>query len=62
MKEAGQVWIAAIGPDTPARGEAENAPKITQSDIAPTMLELSGLDYRLLEDVEGKPIDWIVGR
>ncbi len=62
VKEAGQVWIAAIGPDTPARGEAENAPKITQSDIAPTMLELSGLDYRLLEDVEGKPIDWIVGR
>lgn len=62
VEAANRVWIAAIGPDTPARGEAENAPKITQSDIAPTMLELAGLDYRLLEDVEGKPIDWITGR
>ena len=56
VKAANRVWIAAIGPDTPARGEAENAPTITQSDIAPTMLELAGLDYHLLEEVEGKPI------
>jgi len=62
VKEAGRVWIAAIGPDTPARGEAAKAPNITQSDIAPTMLELAGLDYQLLEGVEGKPIDWIIGR
>lgn len=62
VKAANRVWIAAIGPDTPARGEAENAPDITQSDIAPTMLELAGLDYRLLEGVEGKPIDWIIGK
>ncbi len=56
------VWIAAIGPDTPARGEAQAAQQVTQSDLAPTMLELAGVDYAELAGVEGKPIDWIVGR
>jgi len=55
------VWLAAIGPDTPARGEAKDAPALTQSDIAPTMLELAGVDYMELEAVEGQPIDWIIG-
>ena len=62
VKAAERVWIAARGPDTPARGEARDAPAVTQSDIAPTMLELAGVDYHELSGVEGKPIDWIVGR
>jgi len=59
---AARVWIAAIGPDTPAGGEARDTAGVTQSDIAPTMLELAGIDYRKLAGVEGKPIDAIVGR
>jgi hypothetical protein len=62
VEGAERVWIAAVGPDTPARGEAREAPAVTQSDIAPTMLELGGVDYRELTGVEGKPIDWIIGQ
>jgi hypothetical protein len=53
---ADQIWIAVVGPDTPAAGEAEDAPQVFQRDIAPTMLELMGIDYREYEGVLGKPI------
>ncbi|MDA1315420.1 MAG: sulfatase-like hydrolase/transferase [Acidobacteria bacterium] len=62
VEGAERVWIAAIGPDTPAGGEAHDTAGVTQSDIGPTMLELAGVDYRKLTGVEGKPIDLIVGR
>ncbi len=52
---ADQIWIAAIGPDTPAAGEVSNAPAF-QRDVAPTILELMGIDYREYEGVQGKPI------
>ncbi len=62
VEGAENVWIAAIGPDTAARGEARDAPAVEQSDIAPTMLELAGVDYHELTGVEGKPIDWVIGK
>ena len=62
VEGAENIWIAAIGPDTPALGEARDAPPVEQSDIAPTMLELAGVDYRELTAVEGKPIDWVIGK
>ena len=62
VEGAERVWIAAIGPDTLARGEVQDAKGVTQSDIAPTMLELAGIDYAQLASVEGKPIEWIVGQ
>lgn len=55
------IWVAALGPDTPAQGEAGSAPGLTQSDIAPTMLDLMGIDYRKLSGVQGKPIGGITG-
>ena len=51
-----QIWVAFIGPDTPAAGEAANTPLVHQQDIAPTILELLGIDYREYSGVEGKPI------
>lgn len=52
-----QIWAAFIGPDTPATGEASNTPVCYQRDIAPTILELLGIDYRDYSGVEGKPIE-----
>jgi hypothetical protein len=40
------IWVAIIGPDTPAIGEAQDFPDVTQSDIAATMLQYLGLDWR----------------
>jgi hypothetical protein len=54
---AAQIWIAILGPDTPALGEAKNVPDAFQRDIAPTMLDLMGVDYREYTGVAGKPIE-----
>jgi Type I phosphodiesterase / nucleotide pyrophosphatase len=50
------IWIAAIGPDTPAAGEISSADEYFQRDIAPTLLELAGVDYQEYEGVKGSPI------
>ncbi|HEY1215722.1 MAG TPA: alkaline phosphatase family protein [Bryobacteraceae bacterium] len=51
-----QIWAAFIGPDTPATGEATNTETCYQRDIAPTILDLLGFDYRQYTGVQGKPI------
>jgi len=62
VKGAGYIWIAAIGPHAKATGEESNAPTYSQSDIAPTILSLLGVDYRKLEATQGKPIPAIAGK
>ena len=58
---AEDIWMAAIGPRTTAAGEVAGNPSLTQSDIAPTMLELMGVDWLKLEGVEGRPVAAIAG-
>ena len=50
------IWIAAIGPDTPAAGEITSTQEVFQRDIAPTLLDLGGVDYREYPGVLGTPI------
>lgn len=42
---AENIWIAVIGPDTPALGERSNAERVTQSQIAATVAALLGEGY-----------------
>ena len=42
---AEDIWIAVIGPDTPALGERTNAERVTQSQIAGTLAALLGERY-----------------
>lgn len=53
---ANQIWIAVVGPDTPAVGEASNSVEVFQRDIAPTILQLLGIDPASYAGVQGKPI------
>jgi hypothetical protein len=53
---AEQIWIALFGPDMPARGEVASSAPVFQRDIAPTLLDVLGVDYREYEGVEGKPL------
>ena len=48
-KGSENIWIAIMGPDTPARGEREKIDPVTQSQIAATVAALLGQDY--LHDV-----------
>ena len=50
------IWIAIIGPDTPALGEVAGQPGVRQSDVAATMLQYLGLDHRDFNADGGPPI------
>ena len=45
QKGSENIWIAVIGPDTPARGERENSAPVTQSQIAATVAAFLGKDF-----------------
>ena len=39
------IWIAVLGPDTPALGERANVELVTQSQVAATVAAVLGEDY-----------------
>ena len=45
-KGSQNIWIAVMGPDTPALGERHNVAPVTQSQIAATIAALVGQDFR----------------
>jgi len=49
-------WVAVIGPDTPDRGEVAPATTVYLSDIAATLLQFFGIDYRQFNPAAGPPI------
>lgn len=53
---ADRIWLGILGPDTPPAGVASGSPAAFQRDIAPTILELLGIDYREYRGVQGRPI------
>lgn len=59
---AENIWIAAIGPDTPAQGAVANVARVTQSQIAATVAALLGEDYRKDVPKAGAPLDGVLGR
>jgi Type I phosphodiesterase / nucleotide pyrophosphatase len=50
------IWIAVLGPDTPALGERRNVAPVTQAQIAATVAALLGLDYRRFAPNAGPPL------
>lgn len=50
------IWLAALGPDTPALGERENVPLVTQSQVAATVAALVGEDFCAAVPQAAKPI------
>jgi hypothetical protein len=46
QKGSNNIWIAVIGPDTAPLGERRAVPAVTQAQIAATIAELVGEDYR----------------
>jgi hypothetical protein len=61
VKGAEYIWMAAMGPDTPPRGEVASAETVHQRDISATILELLGIDWRDYCAGGGKPVAPIVG-
>jgi hypothetical protein len=55
-KGSENIWIAIMGPDTPARGELEKIDPVTQSQIAATVAALLGQDYPHDVPAAAKPL------
>ena len=45
VADADQIWLAFIGPDTPALGELKKEEQLYQNQVAKTIASLLGLDY-----------------
>jgi len=50
------IWMAFLGPDTPALGERSNVAPVTQSQIAATLAAFLGEDYAAAVPNAGRPI------
>jgi hypothetical protein len=57
QKGSENIWIAVIGPDTPALGERSNIARVTQAQIAATIAALLGQDYRSAVPASAPPIE-----
>jgi Sulfatase len=53
------IWMAVVGPDTPATGVMKNVDDVTQSQVAGTVAKFLGLNYEKnkLKLKAGKPIE-----
>jgi len=62
QKGSENIWLAVIGPDTPALGERTHAEPITQSQIAATLAALLGQDFRRASPRAAAPITDVLPR
>lgn len=61
QKGSDAIWLAVIGPDTPALGERSNVAEVTQSQIAATLAAFVGEDWRAFRPQAGAPIRDVLG-
>lgn len=54
------IWLAVLGPDTPALGERLNTPLVTLSQVAATVASLLGEDYNADASKAAKPITDVI--
>ena len=62
QKGSENIWIAVMGPDTPARGERAAGAEIHQAQIAATLAAFLGKDYRAAMPNAAPPIADVLGR
>ena len=62
QKGSENIWIAVMGPDTDASGERSNATAVTQSEIAATVAELLGKDFRQASPGAAMPLPGLVSQ
>jgi hypothetical protein len=61
-KGSENIWIAVMGPDTTALGERTNTNAVTQSEIAATIAEFLGKDFRQAAPDAAPPLPGVVSQ
>jgi hypothetical protein len=59
-KGSENIWIAVMGPDTPAMGERTNTAAVTQAEIAATAAQFLGKDFRQAAPDAAPPLPGVV--
>ena len=62
VPESKYIWMAFLGPDTPALGERSQIPAVTQSQIAATLAAIVDENYHAAVPNAGKPISDVLSR
>lgn len=62
QKGSDDIWIAVMGPDTPALGERSQTAEVHQGQIAATVAAFLGKDYRQAVPEAAAPITEVLGR
>lgn len=62
QKGSENIWIAVIGPHTPALGELRDVPAVTQAQIAATVAAAIGKDYRSARPEVAPPLAAALGK
>jgi hypothetical protein len=62
QKGSENIWIAVLGPDTPALGERSQVAEVHQAQIAASVAALLGKDYRQAVPAAAAPIAEILGK
>jgi hypothetical protein len=57
-----ETWLAALGPDTAALGERRNTPAVHQAQVAATVAELLGEDFRAAQPTAAPAIGDFLAR
>ena len=60
QKGSENIWLAVIGPDTPALGERTNTAPLSQSQIAATVAAFLGQDFRRASPRSAPPISEVL--
>ena len=61
QKGSENIWIAVLGPDTPALGERTQTAPVTQAQIAATIAAFVGKDYNAAVPKAARPIADVLG-
>jgi bisphosphoglycerate-independent phosphoglycerate mutase (AlkP superfamily) len=61
IEEAGQIWMAAIGPDTPPLGEIKTSGQLYQKQFAATFAALLGFKFTAEHPI-AEPIPTVYGK
>src|SRR5215469_3550099 len=62
QKGSENIWIAVMGPDTPALGERRNTAEVHQAQIAATVAALLGKDFRKVAPAAAAPIAEVLAK
>lgn len=62
VKGSENIWMAFLGPDTPAKGEWAKSDRVTQGQIAATLAAFLGEDYGKAVPQAAKPVPGVIGK